>query len=36
MEEIEENNPCDPDINQKQIDAWKNYHNFIKERGTGK
>jgi hypothetical protein len=34
MEQIEENNPCDPDINQDQIEAWKKYRNFIKERGT--
>ena len=33
MEQVEENNPCDPDINQEQIDAWSKYHNFIKERG---
>ena len=33
MEQVEENNPCDPDINQKQIDAWSKYRNFIKERG---
>lgn len=33
MEQVEENNPCDPDINQGQIDAWSKYHNFIKERG---
>ena len=33
MEQVEENNPCDPDITQGQIDAWSKYHNFIKERG---
>lgn len=33
IEQVEENNPCDPDINQEQIDAWNKYHNFIKERG---
>lgn len=26
-----EESPCDPDITPKQIEAWSNYHAFIKE-----
>ena len=26
--------PCDPDITTEQIEAWKNYHEFIKTRNT--
>lgn len=26
--------PCDPDITTEQIEAWKNYHEFIKSRNT--
>jgi len=33
MEQVEENNPCDPDITNEQIEAWNKYHNFMKERG---
>jgi len=33
IEQVEENNPCDPDITQKQIDAWNKYHDFIKAKG---
>jgi len=33
MEQVEENNPCDPDITNEQIEAWNKYHNFIKEQG---
>jgi len=33
VEFIEEVNPCDPDINQEQIDAWNKYRVFLKEKG---
>ena len=33
IEKVEEENPCDSDITSGQIEAWNNYHKFIKERG---
>jgi hypothetical protein len=33
VEFIEEVNPCDPDINQEQIEAWNKYRAFLKEHG---
>ena len=33
-EKIEEENPCDPDVTGGQIQAWNNYHNFIKDNGN--
>ena len=33
VEFIEEVSPCDPDINQEQIDAWNKYRTFLKEHG---
>jgi hypothetical protein len=33
IEKVEEENPCDPDITSGQIEAWSNYHKFIKEYG---
>jgi len=34
IETCENESPCDPDITSEQIEAWKNYHNFIKEFGN--
>jgi len=31
LEKIEKNNPCDPDITEGQIEAYKNYNNFINQ-----
>ena len=33
-EKIEEENPCDHDVTGGQIQAWNNYHNFIKDNGN--
>jgi hypothetical protein len=32
-EDCLEKSPCDPDITSEQIDAWKAYHEFIKQFG---
>ena len=33
-ENIWEKSPCDPDINDEQIEAHNEYHKFIKENGS--
>ena len=25
--------PCDPDVNERQIEAWRAYHAFIEQHG---
>lgn len=34
-EKIIEESPCDPDITTEQIQAHRDYHNFLKENGNG-
>lgn len=33
IEKCDAENPCDPDITLDQIEAFKNYYAFIKDRG---